>query len=140
MKYALLLLVLISISCKDKEKNMEEKTTSQMKGVIMIHDEIMPQMGKLSHLASQLKTRIDSTTANAEYEEAIKELQDANQEMMDWMREFGERFDGDEILKGKALTAQKQEWLNEEEAKIKALQNKFDASIEKAELLLKKDN
>jgi membrane-bound lytic murein transglycosylase B len=140
MRYIFLIVLVFSISCKEKDKNAEDQSISKMEQVMMIHDEIMPKMGKLSHLASQLKTKVDTAAASVEYEQAIVELQDANKEMMDWMREFSNRFDSDEILKGKALSEQKQEWLNEEEAKIKALQDKFETSIQKVENLLKNNS
>ncbi|MDX1328353.1 MAG: hypothetical protein R3299_11675, partial [Arenibacter sp.] len=56
--------------------------------------------------------------------------------MMDWMKNFGERFDGDEIMKGKSLTEEKQQWLDEEEVKVKALRDQINTSIKNAEDLL----
>ena len=67
----------------------------------------------------------------------MKELQNSHKSMMDWMQGFGSRFDADEILHGKALSPQKQEWLNEEEEKVKALRDQINSSIEMAEDLLK---
>ena len=55
---------------------------------------------------------------------------------MDWMMNFGSRFDSEEVLNGKELTEQKQIWLDEEEVKVKALQEKVNSSIAKAETLL----
>ena len=66
----------------------------------------------------------------------MKDLQRANKSMMDWMMGFGDRFDSDEILNGKELTAEKQAWLNEEEEKVVALKEQINSSIEKAEALL----
>ncbi|MEM9867481.1 MAG: hypothetical protein AAF765_07340, partial [Bacteroidota bacterium] len=67
---------------------------------------------------------------------AMKDLQDANSAMMDWMMNFGSRFDSEEVLHGKELTEQKQIWLDEEEVKVKALQEQVNSSIAKAETLL----
>ena len=53
------------------------------------------------------------------------------------MMNFGDRFDSDEILDGKALTEQKQLWLNEEEEKVKKLKEQINSSIARAEALLK---
>ena len=66
----------------------------------------------------------------------MKDLQIAYKAMMDWMNGFGDRFDSDEILNGKELTPQKQEWLNEEEEKVNALKKQINSSIERAEALL----
>jgi hypothetical protein len=52
--------------------------------------------------------------------------------MMEWMQGFGERFDSDEILKGKPLTDQKKQWLDEEEEKIRALEEQINGSIARA--------
>ena len=52
------------------------------------------------------------------------------------MKELGERCDYEEIMKGKELTEQKQQWLNEEEEKVKVLKEKINGSIERAEKLL----
>jgi hypothetical protein len=59
--------------------------------------------------------------------------------MMDWMAGFGERFDSEEILDGKPLSEQKQQWLLEEEEKVKAMKEQVNSSIARAKALLKKD-
>ncbi len=129
-----LLALLVSISCK-QEKNTGTEPT-QMEKVMIIHDEVMPKMGKLSKLVSELKEKVDTTETGRKYEMAMKDLQKANKSMMDWMMVFGDRFDSDEILNGKELTAEKQAWLNEEEEKVVALKEQINSSIEKAEALL----
>ena len=107
-----------------------------MEEVMAIHDEVMPKMGKLGQLVANLKEKVDTTEQGKHFEVAMKDLQASNQAMMDWMKGFGDRFDSDEILNGKALNAQKQEWLNEEEVKVKALREQINSSIAKAEELL----
>ncbi|GMN06836.1 hypothetical protein MTsPCn5_22250 [Croceitalea sp. MTPC5] len=129
-----LLALLVSISCKQEKKTETEPT--QMEKVMIIHDEVMPKMGKLSKLVSELKEKVDTTETGRKYEMAMKDLQKANKSMMDWMMGFGDRFDSDEILNGKELTAEKQAWLNEEEEKVVALKEQINSSIEKAEALL----
>ncbi|GMN09774.1 hypothetical protein MTsPCn9_18170 [Croceitalea sp. MTPC9] len=132
-----ILLLMIGISCK-QEKKVEEGPT-QMEEVMAIHDEVMPKMGTLSKLVAELKTKVDTTATGKQYETAMKDLQDANKSMMDWMMGFGDRFDSDEILEGKELSPEKQDWLDEEEEKVKALKEKINSSIERAEALLDKD-
>ena len=118
-------------SCK------EEKETSQMKEVMAIHDEVMPKMSQLGDLVGELNSKEnDSTEIGMKYMEARKELQSAHKSMMDWMQNFGNRFDPDEILNGKELSAQKQEWLDEEEKKVKDLKEEINASIANAKELL----
>lgn len=140
LKYILSVFLTLSIllfSCKDEKKTEEGPT--QMEQVMAIHDEVMPKMGKLGKLVGELKTKVDTTEVGQQYEVAMKELQAANESMMSWMMTFGDRFDSDEILNGKELNEQKKEWLNEEEEKVKALQEQINSSIEKAEALLGKN-
>lgn len=123
------------ISCKE-EKKVEEPT--QMKEVMAIHDEVMPKMGALGKLVGQLKPMADSLGPESIEAKAMKDLQNANKAMMDWMQGFGNRFDSDEIMYGKELTEEKRKWLNEEEEKIKKVKADINSSIAKAEELLNK--
>ncbi|MGX1928401.1 hypothetical protein [Flagellimonas sp. 2504JD4-2] len=131
------LVLFLSYSCKEKKKI--EEGPSQMEQVMAIHDEVMPKMGKLGRLVGELKPKVDTTEVGQKYSSAMKDLQDANNAMMDWMKNFGDRFDPEEILDGKALTEQKQLWLDEEEVKVKELQQQINSSIAKAEALLGKE-
>ncbi len=128
--------LVFSFSCKQEKKEAVQST--QMQNVMAIHDEVMPKMGKLGKLVGELKSKVDTTETGKQYEVAMKDLQDAHDSMMDWMRGFGDRFDSDEILKGKELTPQKQKWLDEEEEKVKAMREQINSSIERAEALLGK--
>ncbi len=134
----LLLLVTIALitfttSCK------EEKESTQMKEVMAVHDEVMPKMGQLGKLVGELKgMENDSTEIGKQYKQARIDLQDANEAMMDWMKNFGDRFTPDEIMKGAELSAEKRQWLDEEEANVKALRVQINSSIENAQGLLGK--
>lgn len=121
-------------ACKEEKKAPEGPT--QMEQVMAVHDEVMPKMGKLGKLVGELKSKVDTTETGRQYEAAMKDLQAANTNMMDWMMSFGNRFDSDEILDGKELSEEKQGWLNEEEAKVNALKEQINSSIKKAEMLL----
>jgi len=124
-------------SCKQENKDATNPT--QMENVMAIHDEVMPKMGTLAKYTAELKAKVDTTEMGKQYEAAMKDLQQANKAMMDWMMGFGDRFDSEEILNGKELTLQKQEWLNEEEDKVKALKEQINSSIARAEELLEED-
>lgn len=134
--YVLLILVccITLFSCKQEKK---EEGTTQMQEVMAIHDEVMPKMGKIGRLVGQLKPMVDSLGMDSPEGKVMRNLQDANKAMMDWMQGIGKRFDADEIMKGKALTDEKQLWLNEEEEKVKAVKQKINSSIADAEALLK---
>lgn len=131
-----LFVLLMATSCKNENKaSTNEK--SQMQEVLAVHDEVMPKMGAIGNLISQIDERIKETDSTEALINASQDLKDSHKAMMDWMKGFGERFDSDEILKGKALTDEKQTFLDEEEAKIKALRDKMNSSIKNAQELLK---
>lgn len=104
-----------------------------------IHDEVMPKMSTIGKLVGELKPKVDSTEMGQQYEVAMKDLQDAHKTMMDWMKSFGDRFNYEEILEGKALSEEKQQWLDEEEDKVNVVKEKINGSIARAEALLAKD-
>ncbi|WP_419212884.1 hypothetical protein ACNR9Q_01835 [Maribacter sp. X9] len=127
--------VLSLTSCKE-DKKTEEPT--RMEEVMAVHDEVMPKMPTLGKLVSQLKPMADSLGPESIEAKAMKDLQEANKAMMDWMQGFGDRFDPDEIMNGKELSEEKKKWLKEEEEKINKVKADFKTSIEKAEEILNK--
>lgn len=131
-----LLIVFLTLSLTSCKEHKEEPAKNQMAEVMAIHDEVMPRMGEIAKLVGELKPMVDSTAQGQKYEAAVEELQIAHKSMMDWMQNFGNRFDPDEILHGKELTEQKQEWLDEEEERVRALRDQINSSIEKAEAVL----
>ena len=127
----------IFISCKKEKK---EKATTQMEQVMVIHNEVMPKMGQLGKLVGQLKPMADSLGTDSPEAKAMRDLQEANQAMMDWMQNFGDKFEHEEIMEGKELSEEKKQWLNEEEVKVKEVKEKINSSIANAEALLEKAN
>ncbi len=129
-----ILLFTFSFSCKEKKKE-----ATQMDNVMAIHDEVMPKMGTINTLAKKLVVEInkDTTDTSVSYKKAKKDLENAHKSMMDWMTNFSTRFNTAEVLDNKALSPEKQEWLNEEEDKVKELRDQINSSIENAEKLLK---
>ena len=81
-----------------------------------------------------------NTFARQIYQVANDSLANAYDYMMDWMKGFGEKFDSDEILKGKALSPEKEAILIEEEAKVNKMKAMMLGSIEYAESLLEQKN
>jgi len=137
MKRILLLLVvvLVTLTCKEAQKETQEPT--RMERVIAVHDEVMPKMGTIGKLISELESKVDSTSVGKQYEVAIDDLEDGYNMMMDWMKGFGDRFDSDEIMEGKALTKEKEALLIEEEEKVNIMKDKINSSIANAQALLK---
>jgi hypothetical protein len=133
----LIALIVLNISCKSEENKTNEET--RMERVISVHDEMMPKMGTIGKLISALEQKADST-AGEPYKFAQDDLEDAYTYMMDWMKDFGDRFDSDEIMNGKALSKQKEVWLIEEEEKVTIMRDMINNSITNAEALLKDKN
>jgi hypothetical protein len=132
-----LVLTLFGGACKEEKKDPQaEADQVRMAEVLAIHDEVMPKMNEISGLVAELKPLADSTEWGEPYRIAMKDLQDAHQSMMDWMKGFGDRFDHSETMKGKALTPEKQEWLKEEEVKVKAMRDQVNQSLKKAKKVL----
>lgn len=137
MKKIVTIIVVISLlsltSCKESKK-VEE--ASRMEQVMLIHDEVMPKMGTLGKLVGQLKPMADSLGAESAEFKAMKDLQEANRSMMDWMQGFGNRFDSEEIMNGKELSDEKKQWLREEEEKVQQVKENINSSIKRAEEIL----
>ncbi len=129
--------LVLFISCKEEKK---EKAPTQMEQVMAIHDEVMPKMGQLGKLVGQLKPMADSLGVDSPEAKAMRDLQDANKAMMDWMQNFGNRFEPEEIMEGKELSEEKKQWLDEEEVEVKEVKEKINSSIANAEALLEKAN
>jgi hypothetical protein len=127
-----LLSLLLALSCAENKQ-----TDTRMQEVIAVHDSVMPKMGQIGQLISQLKPLADSTASDSRYADAIADLEQANTAMMDWMQGFGDRFDYAEIQEGKTLSAQKSEWLDEELVSVKKMAKAMNESISQAESLLK---
>ena len=128
--------LLFTFNCCKTEK--KEEGPSQMQQVMAIHDEVMPKMGTIGKLVGRLKPIVDSLGLDSPQGKAMVDLQEANMAMMDWMRDFGNTFDSDEILNGKALTEAKKEQLNKEERNISKVKDAINTSIERAQVLLEK--
>lgn len=124
-------------ACKKEPK--ETKEITRMERVMAVHDEFMPKMSTLGKLISALEPKIDSTAAGMKYKVAKDSLVASYDYMMDWMKGFGDRFDSEEIMDGKALTPEKETWLLEEEEKVNTMKDKMLQSIANAQALLPKE-
>lgn len=131
-----LLLAGILFNISSAEAQNMEKAPTKMEQVMAAHDEVMDEMPKLVKLINKLQTKADASYEKTKYKKAIADLKAANKSMMTWMTGFGERFEADEMMKGKALSEQKQKWLLEEEQKVAALKEEIELSIAQAEALV----
>ena len=132
-----LVLFLSMQSCKNESKETKEET--RMERVMAVHDELMPKMSTIGKLISSLEPKIDSTEAGLKYKVAKDDLVASYDFMMDWMKGFGDRFDSEEIMEGKALSPEKETWLLEEEEKVNTMKDMMLQSIDNAKALLPKE-
>ncbi len=140
-KIVLCSIVLISLyACKTEEK---KDTSSLMKEVMSVHDAVMPKMGTIGKLVKVLNQQKDSLLEVAATEEivlkmdalskGVDSLQNAHKKMMTWMKDFGSNFTAEEILKGKALSPEKQLILEQEAIKVSEMEASIIGSIQYAE-------
>jgi hypothetical protein len=143
MKKIVILLSLITslaVSCKGEPSKLNTKTKAinpyTMEGVMAVHDEVMPKMGQIAKLSSALKPLADASPEGPEAK-ALEDLKVAHEAMMTWMKEIGDTFTHEEIMKGAALSDEKKEALRIEADKIAEVKDLMLKSIANAEALLK---
>lgn len=130
----ILLSVVFFISCQQNPKDSEKYV--QMERILAIHDEVMPEMGTISGLISQLEPRFLADSTLVTYGTAVDELKQANGAMMQWMMDFSEEFTTDEIMGKTLIQDEKQALLDRYEASANRLKDQMLGSIEKAQGLL----
>lgn len=134
-KIAIFTLTVISLwSCKNNETKPD--IPNKMEQVMAVHDEIMPKMGEIGELIGKIQANIDTLQVDSLKLNTIEKLKGANQEMMQWMQDFGDAFEGDEILNGKALTEEKQKLLESFEQSVQSLKVNMEGAIKEAQLLI----
>lgn len=147
MRYKFLIVALLCFvaSCKsdgNKEKealsdreatdSLSSQEDSLYQNVMVIHDSAMMLMSNVSSLNRKIKAVSDKTT-DVEVREEISKvsqgLEAANEEMMNWMRNFDPDLDSishEETMK----------YLEREKKKIEGVKNNMESAIENAEVLL----
>ena len=84
MKYCIVILVLFTlVSCKTEYKSAAVK--SSYESVMKIHDDVMPEMSTINKLRRKIKKVSDDSNVKTEL---IKQLENANDGMMQWMSDF----------------------------------------------------
>jgi hypothetical protein len=124
------------ISCNSKTEQPSAEGQVNMKMVMEVHDEAMPQMGALAQLTAQIKSQRDLDSTDIDLAESMKDLQEAHTLMMDWMKGFGTQFTANEIMKGAPLNPEKQELLNQEYQKVLRVRESMQQSMARARAIL----
>ena len=87
--YFLASFIFIACNPKGNEKDIYAESRKIYKEAIVIHDEVMPLMGKIMQLQKNLKIekeKISDTQLGQEINEVLQKLEDAHHSMMVWMR------------------------------------------------------
>ncbi len=122
----LLALLFLFISCGPAHNDEEVKLLYDE--VIRIHDEVMPKISDIN----KLKKRVRKLEKNDETSIAlIKQLQDADDAMMDWMADFQKY----KTLADSSKTV-KMDYLNVEKQKIQSVSDQMLLSIDTAKKYL----
>lgn len=89
--------MLLGVACSQPRKENQVSLKDQ---VMAVHDEVMPKMGDLRSTQKQLLAKADSAAADsvvsAQYTELADRIDQANESMMVWMRNFDPNFTGTE--------------------------------------------
>ncbi|MBT31920.1 MAG: hypothetical protein CMO01_19860 [Thalassobius sp.] len=138
----LLLIALFVISCSGSAE--KEAPVTLKDEVLEIHDEAMAKMEILYSLETKLKEEFDSTQTET-YNSTIAELSKAQDDMMEWMRNYSKTFPHkmhnkkDESDDKPMMTEEQEEaLLKEEKVKITEIKERMDKNISEAEKLLSK--
>lgn len=138
-----LLFSLFLFSCDQQQASTagdqgEQGEVEALKGEVMgVHDEAMPRIGTLMHLKKQLKEKVaqlDTADAGSKDEAAallltIKDLEEADEAMMQWMRTYQDP----EPSMGKAEAL---EYLELKRKEILTVKEKMEASETAAKSML----
>ncbi len=133
---ALLLTIIAVISCGEKKKSAKDLLYDE---VIAVHDEIMPKMDDMMKYKKQLSQKIDTLIAQGadqnkevieSLKKSVKDLEMANDQMMDWMHQFNPDF--------KDMTKKEiMDYLKDQKTKIEQVGQTTSDALTNAEKLLK---
>lgn len=126
--------IIVFAACNSQPAESETtEDTSPIDGlkkeVMEGHDSAMAKMQTMSSLQSKLKQEWKTSVDSLKYIRVYRQLQEAKDDMMDWMHNF-------EIPEGVPAEA-KEEYLNKEMRAIRAIDESMDKNIAEARFLLK---
>jgi len=118
-------LIILLFGCKGEFASQEVKHSYE--SVMEVHDEVMPEMSTINKLGRQLK-KLDKK--DEKVLGLIKDLEAADDGMMDWMSEFK--------LNKKASTSEQLAYLTKEQVKIDQVSADMKTAIANAQTFLNK--
>jgi len=140
--FFLLFTSLLLLNCTTPTPKEKKEYDQKIEDVLAAHDEVMPKMSTLSNLISKTEAKQDTTSVGETYKNANKDLKSAHDFMMEWMRDFGDKFPN--ALKDTTYTQEEyKKRLPKLEAEVKEVNEMKDAvnnSIEQAQKLLENNS
>jgi len=124
------------ISCDDNTE-LRDQYNTLFTEVIAIHDEIMPEMGKLTELQEQIEAQDSITPA---LRDILAKLKESDSRMMSWMHDFTDTYVKDRTPVAKMTAAELKEnieGLETELDEVKDLRDFTNESIASAQKNLK---
>ncbi|MEQ8534699.1 MAG: hypothetical protein RIB86_22795 [Imperialibacter sp.] len=130
----LLFMVASAAACSNEQK---EQKDALMAEVMAAHDEVMPKMGELRKTAKALQARADSLGALTGQDfaaeistlrQTAERIEDANEGMMEWMRQF-------EMPDNEAPIAEVLVYLKDQKEKIDKVKDDMLKSLEEGKAL-----
>jgi hypothetical protein len=145
--------LLITMSCQPSSETDEKYARAQeiYQEAIAVHDEVMPRMDEIMRLKSLLKERIDALQQKGEemntdslqhMQEIVQKLEEADEAMMQWMRNVKQVPEVEEEPSADAETAQLSDTTNliqvqqEQKAAIEQVKTQMESSIKEARTFL----
>lgn len=134
----LLTITTISFACNSDKKEQQ----ALFEEVMLVHDEVMPKMGNLRALSTELSQKADSLALDSlvdnsamvsEMRALSNNLKDANEGMMEWMRQFEQVEEG--TPHGEVI-----QYLSEQRKQIQKVRDDMLNSKEEAEKYLLENN
>lgn len=134
----LLTITIISFACNNDKKEQQ----ALFEEVMLMHDEVMPKMGNLRALSTELSQKADSLALDSlvdhsskitEMRDLSKRLKDANEGMMEWMRQYEQVEEG--TPHGEVM-----QYLMEQRKQIKKVRDDMLNSKDEAEKYLLENN
>ena len=132
MKYlAFSVFAILFFSCKNEMAHLQKIEDE----IFVIHDEVMPKLGKLNDISKKLKNNIDATdvdvTLRPRIAKAIEHLEEANTGMWDWMNQYKQLETIKDLHKGEVEI-----YLKDQLEKVKVVKDNINNSMKEGSTLL----
>ena len=122
MKYTIVLILTLFFITSCKQEFASQEIANSYKSVMTVHDEVMPEINTIQRLKKSLRPYKEN---NSEVLDLMKNLEAADDGMMDWMRGFK--------LDKSASKENQLKYLEAEQTKINKVSKDMRSSISEAQ-------